>query len=50
MPLLVIVLLGAVVLWLLLSVLFEKIGNIAVNVYKKFKNELIDDGEERKNE
>jgi hypothetical protein len=37
MPLLILVLLGAAVLWLIASVFFEKIGGAVVSFLNKFK-------------
>ena len=51
MPLLIVVLLGAVVLWLLLSIFFEKIGGVTLKITNKFKDKLNDNnGEEKRNE
>ena len=52
MPLLIVVLLGAVVLWLLLSIFFEKIGGVTLKITNMFKGKLNEDnnGEEKSNE
>jgi hypothetical protein len=36
MPLLIVVILGAVVVWFLLSKFFERIGAFIINFFKKF--------------
>jgi hypothetical protein len=36
MPLLIIVIFAAVVVWFLLSTFFEKIGALTINFFKKF--------------
>jgi hypothetical protein len=47
-----VVIIGAVVLWLLLSAFFEDIGNVVISIYSEFRNKLIsnDDGEDNEDE
>lgn len=51
MPLLIIVLLAAILLWLLLSAFFDKIGGAVIKLYNRFIGKLKDNnGEEKNNE